>query len=114
MFGIGMTEIIVIMAIALVVIGPSKLPDLAKALGKGMAEFRKASQDLKDSFNLDEEINSIKDDTMDSINDLKDSFDVKDDGDSKSESVDEEVTPADDADDIKVTEKEKKETEADG
>jgi len=71
MFGIGMTELIVIMVIALIVIGPSKLPDLAKALGKGLAEFKKASQDIKDSFNLDEEINDIKNDlkegTIDSI-----------------------------------------------
>ena len=56
MFGIGMTELVVIMVIALIVIGPGKLPDLAKALGKGLAEFRKASQEIKDSFNLDEEI----------------------------------------------------------
>ena len=71
MFGIGLPELLVIMVIALVVIGPSKLPDIAKALGKGMAEFRKASQEIKDSFNLDEEINDIKNDlkegTIDSI-----------------------------------------------
>lgn len=71
MFGIGLPEILVIMVIALVVIGPSKLPDIARALGKGMAEFRKASQEIKDSFNLDEEINDIKNDlkegTIDSV-----------------------------------------------
>ena len=71
MFGIGLPELIIIMVIALVVIGPSKLPDIAKALGKGMAEFRKASQEIKDSFNLDDEINDIKNDlrdnTIDSI-----------------------------------------------
>ena len=77
MFGIGLPELIVIMVIALVVIGPSKLPDLAKALGKGLAEFRKASQEIKDSFNLDEEIKTIKEDTIDTINDFKGSLDAE-------------------------------------
>ena len=55
MFGIGLPELIFIMVIALIVIGPSKLPDLAKALGKGMAEFRKATQEIKESLDLDED-----------------------------------------------------------
>jgi len=50
MFGIGMTELLVIMAIALVVLGPKKLPELARSLGKGLAEFRRASSDLHREF----------------------------------------------------------------
>ena len=50
MFGLGLPEIIVIFVIALVIFGPKKLPDLGKALGRGIAEFKKASQDVKESF----------------------------------------------------------------
>ncbi|MFH1488717.1 MAG: twin-arginine translocase TatA/TatE family subunit [Pseudomonadota bacterium] len=72
MFGIGLPELILIMVIALIVIGPNKLPDLAKALGRGMAEFRKATQDIKESLDLDGEIQEVKRDfnaSMDNIND---------------------------------------------
>ena len=47
MFNMGMTEMLIIGAIALVVIGPKKLPDLARALGRGMTEFRKATNEFK-------------------------------------------------------------------
>ncbi len=53
MFGIGPTELIVILVIALIVIGPKKLPEIAKVLGKTFAEFKRATEEIK---------NSVKDD----------------------------------------------------
>ncbi len=46
MFGIGVTELLVILVIALVVLGPAKLPEVARFLGRGMAEFRRATADI--------------------------------------------------------------------
>ncbi|NVN93217.1 MAG: TatA/E family twin arginine-targeting protein translocase [Desulfuromonadales bacterium] len=53
MFGIGMPELVIIMVIALIVMGPQKLPELARSLGKGLAEFKRATNDFKRS--MDEE-----------------------------------------------------------
>ena len=53
MFGMGMTEILLILAIALIVIGPKKLPEIAKSLGRAMGEFKRATNDLKQSLNED-------------------------------------------------------------
>jgi Tat protein translocase TatB subunit len=50
MFGIGVPELLVIMVVALVVLGPKRLPEVAKALGKGLAEFRRATSDLTEEL----------------------------------------------------------------
>ena len=50
MFGIGMTELLVIFVIGLLVLGPKRLPELARSLGRGLAEFRRASMDMRKEF----------------------------------------------------------------
>jgi TatA/E family protein of Tat protein translocase len=63
MFGIGPTELIVILVIALLVLGPKRLPELAAGLGKGLAEFRRATSDI--NAELDEARRSIEEPARD-------------------------------------------------
>jgi len=51
MFGLGLGEILVILVIALVFVGPKRLPELARGLGKGIFEFQKAMQSMKEELN---------------------------------------------------------------
>lgn len=55
MFGIGSTELLVILVVALIILGPSKLPEMAKALGKAMGEFRRVSTDVKRTIEMEAE-----------------------------------------------------------
>lgn len=59
MFGIGLPEMILILALALIVVGPDKLPDLARSLAKGLMELKKTAEGLKQS--LSEEGNLLDD-----------------------------------------------------
>ncbi|SKA70845.1 sec-independent protein translocase protein TatB [Paucidesulfovibrio gracilis DSM 16080] len=59
MFGIGSTELVIIIVVALVVIGPQKLPEMMRTLGKGLAEFKRVGQDVKET--LDNEVKQAED-----------------------------------------------------
>ena len=50
MFNIGISEFILIAIVALLVVGPSKLPELARTLGKAFGEFRRMADDMKESW----------------------------------------------------------------
>jgi Tat protein translocase TatB subunit len=73
MFGLGMPEILLILAIALIVIGPQKLPELAKTLGRAMGEFKRSAQDLKRSIDMDTTLQDVKSSTTDLKDVIKDS-----------------------------------------
>jgi TatA/E family protein of Tat protein translocase len=85
MFGIGMPELLLILAIALIVIGPKKLPDLAKSLGRAMREFKKATNEFKESIQIDEDLSDVKkafnglgEDIKESVSPKKDTVEFKD------------------------------------
>ena len=76
MFGIGMPEMILILAIALIVIGPKKLPDLAKSLGRTMREFKKATSEFKETIELEGELSEVKETFNDISSEVKDAVDL--------------------------------------
>lgn len=59
MFGIGFPELILILALALIVVGPDKLPDIARSIAKTLVDLKKTAEGLKESF--EEEDNPLKD-----------------------------------------------------
>ena len=56
MFGMGMGELLLILVVALLVVGPDKLPQAAKAIGKGIRDFRRTSHDLQSTLEQDEKL----------------------------------------------------------
>lgn len=72
MFGIGFQEILLILLIALIFFGPKKLPDLARSLGRGVAEFKKAADEVKKSFEEVVEEEKLKEELSEEMKELKD------------------------------------------
>lgn len=56
MFGLGMGELLVILAVALLVLGPKRLPEMASGLGKAIRDFRRATQDIQSQLEVDETV----------------------------------------------------------
>ena len=109
MFGIGMPEMILILAVALVVIGPKKLPDLAKSLGRALGEFKKATNDFKESISMDSTLNEVKDEFKDMGKRVREPFNAASTADEKAS--DGESSPQTDEMDSGSTVSDAKETE---
>src|SRR6266705_3339762 len=76
---LGVQEMIVIFVVALVLFGPKKLPELGKTIGKALTEFRRASSDLKATFeremhSLEQENESLKEATSKVTNDIQSNY----------------------------------------
>ncbi len=76
---LGMGELVVIFVLALLVFGPKKLPELGRTFGKGMAEFKRASNELKSTFqremdNIERETRDVKDATRAVSKDLTNTY----------------------------------------
>lgn len=100
MFGIGMPEMLVILAVALIVIGPKKLPDLAKSMGRAFAEFRRATSEIKESLEIDDgDLKDIKTTFDDMRDELKEAVDInvdikpEDQGESLTDEKDNDTRP---------------------
>jgi len=87
MFGIGMPEMILIAVVALIVLGPKKLPELAKSLGRALREFKKATTELKESIDVDNELTDVKKAFDEMNDDIKEAVDINIDFDNKAQKV---------------------------
>ncbi len=91
MFGIGMPEMLMILAIALIVIGPKKLPDLARSIGRALGEFKRATSDIKESIQRETGLGDVKESLDEIGKEIKESVDLKsdliDEVDGKSDAV---------------------------
>ena len=72
MFGVGSSELIIILIIALLILGPKEIPKIARTLGKGMRELQRAKDELKKNIEFeDNPVSEIKSDLTEMINETK-------------------------------------------
>ncbi len=74
MFDLGMQELIVIFVVALLVFGPQKLPELARSLGRGMAELKRTLQGVKEQ--IDSEVEEVQKPLQDTLTEITDRPDL--------------------------------------
>lgn len=75
MFGIGLPEMILILALALIVVGPDKLPDLARSVAKGVMELKKTAEGLKETIAAEgNPLDEIRPDLEEAAKSLKDNL----------------------------------------
>lgn len=60
MFGMGVPELLLIMVIALIVFGPRRLPEIGRTLGKALGEFKRATDDLKNTIEREVQVDELK------------------------------------------------------
>lgn len=75
MFGIGLPEMILILALALIVVGPDKLPDLARSIAKTIMDLKKTAEGLKDTLHIeDNPLNEIRPELEDAAKNFKETI----------------------------------------
>lgn len=107
MFGIGLPEMILILALALIVVGPEKLPDLARSVAKGVMDLKKTAEALKKNLSEGENpFNDIKDDLDQTTRALGRNLLESDDTTWKTRAPRQETDPAADPIDSRISEAE--------
>ncbi len=73
MFGVGSSELVIILIIALLILGPKEIPKVARTIGKGMRELQRAKDELKKNIEFeDNPVSEIRSDITDMINETRD------------------------------------------
>ena len=97
MFGIGTTEILVILVVALLVLGPKKLPEIARTLGKGLGEFKRVTTDFQRTITTEvdtEDMEKRKKEAEEKLFGDKDKDDASDEAEPKAEAGEPELETA--------------------
>lgn len=72
MFGVGTSELVIILIIALLILGPKEIPKVARTIGKGMRELQRAKDELKKNIEFEEEtVSQVKSDFREMINETE-------------------------------------------